>query len=147
MIYVHKDGTGYTAFPVPEDLTGFLVVGGADEQRIRAGDRYRLINAGEAVEFLTQEEIDAEDAAKALAQERAAMVVSRFQARAALFQNNLLNSAAAVIAQGDAFAQLAWEDAQEFRRTSPLVASIGGALNLTEEQLDDLFRLAKTIEA
>jgi len=148
MIYLYKDGSGYQQFPEPgEDSRPYLEVTGTTEQRILNGDRYRLVSNGEVIEFPTQAEIDAEDAAAALAAERASMVVSRFQARAALLQNNLLDTASGAIAQADAMSQLAWEDAQEFRRNSPLVNSIGGALSLTDEQLDDLFRLAKTIEA
>lgn len=148
MIYLFKDGSGYQQFPEPAPGSSpYLEVTGTTEQRILNGDRYRLVSNGEVIEFPTQAEIDAEDAAAALAAERASLVVSRFQARAALLQNNLLDTAAGAIAQADAMSQLAWEDAQEFRRNSPLVASIGGALGLTDEQLDDLFRLAKTIEA
>ena len=148
MIYLFKDGSGYQQFPEPAPGSSpYLEVTGTTEQRILNGDRYRLVSNGEVIEFPPQAEIDAEDAAAALAAERASMVVSRFQARAALLQNNLLDTASGAIAQADAMSQLAWEDAQEFRRNSPLVISIGGALSLTDEQLDDLFRLAKTIEA
>ena len=148
MIYLFKDGSGYQQFPEPAPGSSpYLEVTGTTEQRILNGDRYRLVSNGEVIEFPAQAEIDAEDAATALAAERASMVVSRFQARAALLQNNLLDTASGAIAQADAMSQLAWEDAQEFRRNSPLVISIGGALSLTDEQLDDLFRLAKTIEA
>ena len=148
MIYLFKDGSGYQQFPEPAPGSSpYLEVTGTTEQRILNGDRYRLVSNGEVIEFPAQAEIDAEDAAAALAAERASMVVSRFQARAALLQNNLLDTASGAIAQADAMSQLAWEDAQEFRRNSPLVNSIGGALSLTDEQLDDLFRLAKTIEA
>ena len=148
MIYLFKDGSGYQQFPEPAPGSSpYLEVTGTTEQRILNGDRYRLVSNGEVIEFPAQAEIDAEDAAAALAAERASLVVSRFQARAALLQNNLLDTASGAIAQADAMSQLAWEDAQEFRRNSPLVISIGGALSLTDEQLDDLFRLAKTIEA
>ena len=147
MIYLFKDGSGYQQFPEPAPGSSpYLEVTGTTEQRILNGDRYRLVSNGEVIEFPTQAEIDAEDAAAALAAERASMVVSRFQARAALLQNNLLDTASGAIAQADAMSQLAWEDAQEFRRNSPLVNSIGGALSLTDEQLDDLFRLAQTLE-
>lgn len=62
MIYVFKNGTGYQEFPVPTDMTGFLAVGGITEQRIRAGDPYRLLHNGETLEFLS----DAERAQQAL---------------------------------------------------------------------------------
>jgi hypothetical protein len=73
--------------------------------------------------------------------------VSRFQARAALLQSDLLETAEAAIQNGDAITKLVWADAQEFRRASPTVAAIAGVLSLTDSEVDDLFRLAITIEA
>lgn len=74
-------------------------------------------------------------------------VVSRFQARAALLQAGLLSVAETAIASGDPIQQLAWADAQEFRRASPTVAAIGAALGLSEGDIDDLFIAAAAIEA
>lgn len=148
MIYLFKDGSGYQKFPEPgPDSKPYLEITGNTEQRILDGDRYRLVSEGEAIEFLTQTEIDAEEAEAALTAERASMVVSRFQARAALLENDLLASAESAIANSDAMTQLVWADAQEFRRNSPTVAAIASILSLSDEQLDDLFRQAKTIEA
>ena len=73
--------------------------------------------------------------------------VSRFQARAALLQSDLLETAETAIQNGDAITKLVWADAQEFRRASPTVAAIAGVLSLTDSEVDDLFRLAITIEA
>jgi hypothetical protein len=83
----------------------------------------------------------------ALNNERGGMVVSRFQARAALLQSGLLATAETAIQSGDALTQMVWADAQEFRRSSPTVAAIASVLSLTETEIDDLFRLAITIEA
>jgi hypothetical protein len=83
----------------------------------------------------------------ALTNERGGMVVSRFQARAALLQSGLLATAETAIQSGDALTQMVWADAQEFRRSSPTVAAIASVLSLTETEIDDLFRLAITIEA
>lgn len=88
-----------------------------------------------------------EKAAMALERERAGMVVSRFQARAALLQAGLLEQAEAAVAESDVIAQLAWADAQEFRRNSPTVATMSAKLGMTDDQLDELFRQAATIEA
>ena len=74
-------------------------------------------------------------------------VVSRFQARAALYQAGLLDQAEAAVAEGDALVKMAWADAREFRRHSPTVVAIADALGLTNEQVDDLFRDAALIEA
>ncbi len=86
--------------------------------------------------------------AEKLASEREMMRVSAFQAKAALMQNGYyvqiveyMNSSA------DEVTKLAWDTAQEFRRNSPTVNFIATKLELTETELDDLFRLAKTIEA
>lgn len=76
-------------------------------------------------------------------------VVSRFQGLAALMQAGLLHDIEAFMADPltDPFDRLAWQSIQEFRRTSPTVARIGAIFNFTEEQVDDLFRFAATVEA
>lgn len=74
--------------------------------------------------------------------------VSRFQARAALLQAGLLESAdLAVAASNDPFLQLAWKEAVAFPRSSPGIAALAPALGLTDEDLDDLFRAAALITA
>jgi len=75
--------------------------------------------------------------------------VSRFQARAALHLSGLLETVEAMMAAPEtpALAKLAWADAQEFKRNSPTVLGIAGALALTDDQLDDLFTTAAGIEA
>lgn len=87
------------------------------------------------------------DPAELLEQERAGMVCSRFQAKAALHAAGLLNQVEAALSEDDAFAQLAWAEASEFRRTSPTMLSLAESLGMTDEQLDDLFRAAMAIEA
>jgi len=87
------------------------------------------------------------DPAAALADERARMVVSRFQARAALHAAGLLGMVEAAVAQADPLARIAWADAVEFRRDSPTIAALAGAVGLTETQIDDLFRSAAQITA
>lgn len=74
-------------------------------------------------------------------------VVSRFQARAALHIAGLLVQAEAAVAAADPLAQMAWADAQEFRRNSPTIAALSVAIGLTAEQVDDLFRSAVQIVA
>jgi hypothetical protein len=87
------------------------------------------------------------DPAEVLATERAGMVVSRFQAKAALMQAGHLPAVETVIAAADAITQLAWAEAVEMRRTSPMIAGLAGAIGLTDADLDDLFRAAALIEA
>lgn len=73
--------------------------------------------------------------------------VSRFQARAALHLAGLLEQVEAVIADPatPVLAKLAWQDAQEFKRTSPTIAAMSAGLGLTEQQLDELFTQAATL--
>lgn len=85
--------------------------------------------------------------ARALELERATMVCSRFQARAALHAAGLLASVEAAVAQADEFTKIAWADAVEFRRNSPTIAGLAGAVGMTDTQIDDLFRAAMQVEA
>jgi hypothetical protein len=73
--------------------------------------------------------------------------VTPFQAKAALLNAGLLDPVLAAIAAAPRITQLAWAEATEFRRTSPTVLMLAGALGLTSTQLDDLFKAAKGIEA
>ncbi len=73
-------------------------------------------------------------------------VVTMRQARLALLGAGLLaqvNTAVANMpgAEGDA-ARIEWEYAQEVRRDSPLVAALSVALGLTDETLDNLYKIA-----
>lgn len=72
-------------------------------------------------------------------------VVSRFQARAALYKANMLESAELAVSNSDPLTKLAWADAQEFRRDSPILQSIAQALGLTSDDLDALFVSASEI--
>jgi hypothetical protein len=76
-------------------------------------------------------------------------VVSKFQGRAALAQAGLLVDVDAYMQAQPAenIARLAWEHAQEFRRQSPSVVAIGSALGLSDNDLDQLFVTAATIQA
>lgn len=87
------------------------------------------------------------DPVEALAAERAGMVCSRFQAKAALHLAGLLSAVEAAIAQADPVTQIAWAEAVEYRRNSPTILALAGALEMTDEQVDDLFRTAMQIEA
>lgn len=87
------------------------------------------------------------DPVEALAAERAGMVCSRFQAKAALHLAGLLPSVEAAIANADPLTQLAWAEAVEYSRHSPAILALAGVLELTDEQVDDLFRAAMQIEA
>jgi len=75
--------------------------------------------------------------------------VTRFQARAALAQAGLLDGVNGMMEHPDTpvIAKLAWADALEFRRHSPTVLALAGALGMSAQQLDELFVAAAGIEA
>ncbi len=73
--------------------------------------------------------------------------VSRFQAMAALSAAGLLASAEAAVTTAGGLTLLAWDEALYFRRDSAVIAAMAAALELTTEQVDDLFRAAAIIAA
>lgn len=77
------------------------------------------------------------------------LVVSRFQARAALQMAGLLDMVEAAMQSPtvDPIVHLAWTDAQEFRRSSPSIAAMAAQFGWSDEQLDALFMTARGIEA
>jgi len=77
------------------------------------------------------------------------MVVSRFQARAALHLAGLLETVEAAMASptADPIVKLAWTDAREFRRSSPSIAAMATQFGWSTEQVDQLFLTARGIEA
>lgn len=103
----------------------------------RAAERERLAAAA------------ASAAQAAWAAERQARVISPFQARAALAQAGLLAAVEALMADPATpeIARLAWLHAQEFRRNSPTLLALAGALGLDEAALEALFDAAATIVA
>jgi hypothetical protein len=73
--------------------------------------------------------------------------VSMRQARLALHQMNLLNKVDAAIAKLPAAkaeeAQIEWEYSTSIERSNALAQTIGALMDLTEVELDDLFKLAR----
>lgn len=74
--------------------------------------------------------------------------VTRFQVRAALYNEGLLNQVESIMQDQSTpmLAKLAWQDAQEFDRDSNLVFQIGILLGLDSNKIDDLFRKASIIK-
>lgn len=72
-------------------------------------------------------------------------IVSMRQARLALLQSGLLSTVNAAIAAGGPADQITWEYATEVRREDALVSNMAAALNLTPQDLDNLFALAATL--
>ncbi len=69
------------------------------------------------------------------------------QGRIALADANLLTSVEAAIAQADDKTKVAWEYALEWKRLSPMIATLATALNITDEQVDTLFKEAASVQA
>lgn len=93
---------------------------------------------------LTAEEIESN-----LLNKRSDMVVSSFQAKAALLQAGLLDNIVSYINNPDTdpMVKLAWDNATEFRRLSPMIIDLGKHFDLTDNQLDNLFVTAASITA
>jgi len=98
------------------------------------------------VKIKTAEQISAEKAQKE--RERLnAITVSRFQIMAALDEAGLLDKIEEYMARKDTprIEKLAWQEIS-FRRGSKMIAKIAERLEITEEQLDELFLAAQEIE-
>lgn len=80
---------------------------------------------------------------------RTLIEVTAFQAHAAIARTGLYDDVTAIMEDANTplEVKLAWNKAQSFKRLSPTVTMMAQALGLPEEQLDDLFALAATIEA
>ena len=78
---------------------------------------------------------------------RATAEVSRFQAIAALYTAGKLDDAEAAVAAEGGLTVIAWQNAQVFRRTSPMMNALAPALGLDDGALDDLFLDAAQITA
>ena len=81
--------------------------------------------------------------------ERVPATVSKFQAKSALSMVGKLATVEAIIAAPDTpeMYKLAWNDTQEFRRSSPVLLVLASLLELSEFELDALFIAAAKIEA
>lgn len=84
---------------------------------------------------------------EALAAWRDTAEVSRFQAFAALYAIDKLDDAEAAVAAAGGLTVIAWQNAQVFKRTSPMMNALAPALGLDDEALDDLFVSAAEITA
>lgn len=73
-------------------------------------------------------------------------VVTRFQALAALHLAGVFDSVESSIESADFMTKLAWKEAQSFERDSAMIASIGAAVGLTDEDIDNLFISASKIK-
>ena len=92
----------------------------------------------------TVEEQQAAYVAQQAQQKRQSMNVTPFQAKDALLDAGLLDDIEALMADPltDRVVVLAWNNAIQFERLSPMVAGIAAALGWSDEQLDTLFEAA-----
>lgn len=81
-------------------------------------------------------------------------VVSRFQGREAMWRTSyggktLFEAAEDILAMPETppTYKRAWDDLQEFRRDSEMLAAVAGMLGLTAAQIDALFIMAASIQA
>ena len=94
-------------------------------------------------------DLDAEDAEENFSNYRKQLTCTMRQARLALLQQNKLadiDNVIAALPDGERkAAEIQWEYGSTVERLSPLVVSLISALGLTDETMDDLFELAKTL--
>jgi hypothetical protein len=72
-------------------------------------------------------------------------VVTMRQARLALHDAGLLTQVNGAVSALGGSVEIEWEYATTVERSSPLVASLATALNLSEQEIDALFEAAKTL--
>lgn len=76
--------------------------------------------------------------------------VTPYQAKVALLRAELLDEVETIMEDSETprETKLAWQFSRSFARRSPLIAALQGhpLLSLSDEQVDDLFREADTVE-
>jgi len=72
--------------------------------------------------------------------------VTAYQARVALMRSGMLDAADAFVAAADGEIAIAWEYATVFQRRSTFILGAQTALGLTDDQVDDLFLVAASVE-
>lgn len=88
-----------------------------------------------------------EELVERLSQWRQYASCTPFQGRMALADAGLLAGVEAAVSAADDKTKVAWEYALEWKRMSPMIASLSGSLQMTDSQIDDLFKAAAEISA
>ncbi len=74
--------------------------------------------------------------------------VTRFQAKAIMLQQNILDSVEqAINGSNDPLLKLVWNEALTFERQSPALVAVAKVLGLTEKQLNNMFTAASQLKA
>jgi hypothetical protein len=89
----------------------------------------------------------AEEIAAKVEQWRQSASCTPFQGRVALSDAGLLANVETAIAAADEKTKVAWEYALEWKRLSPMIVTLATSLNLTDEQVDTLFKEAASVQA
>jgi len=134
-----------TCDPITEiarEVAPVLTSKGTYEQAYEIVPRFQEYTDGEGVVHTVQEQEDA--AREAAYQATIPKVVTIRQAKLALLQAELLDNIEAAMTQADRATKIEWEYAIEFRRDWPALLAMQPLLGLTDEQIDDLFKLAAT---
>lgn len=71
--------------------------------------------------------------------------LSAYQVRKGLTQFNLRSQVEAAISQADISIKDAWQFANEFERTNPVLLMMAQALGITDNQLDQMFELGASL--
>lgn len=79
-----------------------------------------------------------------LTEQRQRMVVTPLQIRRALLQQGLLDEVQAFVEAADLETRLSWEYAVQIDRNNALIAAAAQSIGATDEDTDNLFRLAAT---
>jgi len=79
------------------------------------------------------------------AEMRRGMSVTPLQIRRALLRVGLLDDVTAFVEAADLETRMAWEYAVQIDRTNELIAAAAASIGATDEDVDELFRLAATL--
>lgn len=138
--------------PAPEDLLplGIVeVIAGVqpeyDPDTQTVVELSPVLDAGQWRENWAVREVPMQEREARLASRRAAMKCSSAQGRLALLQAGVLDALEAWIATQPRATQIEYAARSTWRRDWPLVASGAAAMGLSEDQVDELFRMAAAL--
>lgn len=149
--YVLTDGGTELARPIERDVLTTETVASVLPQQADLMLRVQELEQANAALAMERDaaisQRDALQAEKDAATARAARSVSPLQARKALKATGMLTTVQAMVAAApeDDDVRLAWDWALTWERDSQFIDSLGAALGLTSQQIDDLFALAATM--
>ena len=114
------------------------------QAEVLTGSTVEVFNT-EVVETQTGRDRTPEEIAAALDDWRRATTVTPLQIRRALRQVGLMDEVAAFVEASPPEVREAWEYAVQIDRTNELIAAAAASIGATDEDVDELFRLAATL--